>query len=148
MLQKVTKSVRIEPILQLSSDWRRKINRWKSISGSTSWYHQKRVLVAWTEGIFRCTDFWYECLRPQKQNTQNRLQNEWTWEKKRLQLQHFECQTRTIYSTCFLDTGGMGKECSVFVKQLCQMISIKQKELCEVATKQFIVRMREPWYVQ
>ena len=34
----------------------------------------------------------------------------------------------------FLITGGMGRECSMFVKRLCQMISLKQKEERSIVT--------------
>ena len=57
-----------------------------------------------------------------------------------------EHETKTYYSSRILDveqgsfillvfsiTGGMGRECSMFVYRLCQMSSLKRKELSEAA---------------
>ena len=91
-----------------TSNWRRLINRWKRIIGSTSWYQDKRVWWRRGQRTFSKRSMTW------KQNTQKMLRIEWTWEEKRLQLQNFESWTRLIYSVCFLGNRYFGKRMLYF----------------------------------
>ena len=86
------------------------------------------------KGIFRCKDFWSERSTPWKQNTQKIIRIEWTREEKSLNLQILNVAQDWFTLLVFSITGDMGRECSMFVKRLCQMISRKRKEELSVVT--------------
>ena len=132
MLQEVTNDVRIEPILQPLT------GEDQSIGGNLSVEARADISARgfWCRGqkvFFDVTIF-----DPNAQHHENKTL------KKCYELNEHE--TKTYYSSRILDveqgsfillvfsiTGGMGRECSMFVYQLCQMSSLKRKELSEAA---------------
>ena len=51
------------------------------------------------------------------------------WKKREYNSQILKIEKKTFALIVFSATGGMGRECSIFVKRLCFLISINWKEL-------------------
>ena len=104
------------------------------ISGSTSWYQRKRV---WCRGQRTFFDVRIFDLNAQhhENKTIKRCYELNEHDKKRdysSRILNVELGSFTVL--VFAITGGMGRECSTFVKWLCQMISLKRKEELSVVT--------------
>ena len=133
MLQEVKNDVRIEPILQPLT------GEEQSVGGSVSVAAQADISARWFCCRGQRVFFGVRIFDPNAQRHENKTLkrcyelNE--HEKKRYYSSRILNVEQGSFTTLvFLITGGMGRECSMFVKRLHQMISLKRKEELTVVT--------------
>ena len=133
MLQEVTNDVRIEPILQPLT------GEEQSIGGNVSVEARADISARgfWCRGQRSFFDI--RIFDPNAQRHENKTLkrcyelNE--HEKKRdYSSRILNVEQGSFTPLVFSITGGMGRECSMFVKRLCQMISLKRKEELSTVT--------------
>ena len=133
MLQEVTNDVRIEPILQPLTGEEQSIGGNVSVEARTD----TSARGFWCRGQRAFFDV--IIFDPNAQRHENKTLKRWyelnEHEKNRDNSSRISNVKQGSFTLLvFSITGGMGRECSLFVKQLCQMISLKQKKELGVVT--------------
>ena len=133
MLQEVTNDVRIEPILQPVT------GEEKSIGGNVSVKARADISARglWCRGQRAFFDV--RIFDPKAQRHENKTFKRChevndNNKKRDYNSRILNVEQGSFTPLAFSITGGIGRQCSMFVKRLCQMISLKRKEELSVVT--------------